>query len=616
MGRLLLVARLALGDIKRRRGQALLLVIIIVLTTAALTLALALRRPDTGQFARTRAATRGPDLVAEVASAPGGAQATPAQLTPLRKARGVRATAGPYPIAFVRLTGSGGAASIQAEGRDATRGAVDRPLLASGGWVKTGRAVVERGLASSLGIHVGDQIRLGDRQFAVGGIAYSTAQPFYPANSPGVVWLTRRDARQLATPRLPLGYVLEIALRDPPSALDALGSPAWNAFGQRLAGRNQPSLVNPWPLILYQDYKLIRLNHKVLLVGSVLLTILAIASIAVLVGGRMAQQTRRVGLLKAVGATPGLITATLLAENMLLAIVAAFAGVIAGELFMPTLSTPGPGLLGIPPTPHLTAGVVAAAVALGATVAATSTLVPAIQAARTSTVRALADAPHAPRRRPWLIALSAWVPTALLLGLRIAARRIRRTVLTGAGLLIAVAMVVAAIAVQQNIQITGRQSGPVQLGTSHGIDQQVNHVLIVLAVILVSLAAITAAFTAWATVIDAQRSTALARALGATPRQINTSLITVQLLAALPAAGLGIPAGLLLYEAAGGHLSEAPPPLLSLLVVIPVTLAAVALISSIPIRIGTRRSVADILRADSTQTAGSKQAPAPKQPRR
>ena len=116
--------------------------------------------------------------------------------------------------------------------------------------------------------------------------------------------------------------------------------------------------------------------------------------------------------------------------------------------------------------------------------------------------------------------------------------------------------------------------------------------------ILVSLAAITAAFTAWATVIDAQRSTALARALGATPRQINTSLITVQLLAALPAAGLGIPAGLLLYAAAGGHLSEAPPPVLSLLAVIPVTLIAVALMSAIPIRIGARRPMADILRAD------------------
>ena len=119
-----------------------------------------------------------------------------------------------------------------------------------------------------------------------------------------------------------------------------------------------------------------------------------------------------------------------------------------------------------------------------------------------------------------------------------------------------------------------------------------------LSVILVSLAAITAAFTAWATVIDAQRSTALARALGATPCQVASGLIVAQLLAALPAACLGIPAGLLLYEAAGGHLSEAPPPPLLLLAVIPLTLLAVAAVSAIPVRIGARRPVAEILRGD------------------
>jgi hypothetical protein len=43
----------------------------------------------------------------------------------------------------------------------------------------------------------------------------------------------------------------------------------------------------------------------VLLTGSWLLGLLAIASAAVLVGGRMAEESRRVGLLKAVGGMPG-----------------------------------------------------------------------------------------------------------------------------------------------------------------------------------------------------------------------------------------------------------------------------------------------------------------------
>jgi len=48
--------------------------------------------------------------------------------------------------------------------------------------------------------------------------------------------------------------------------------------------------------------------------------------VAVLVGGRMAEQTRRVGLLKAIGGTPGLVAAVLLAENLILALIAAAVG--------------------------------------------------------------------------------------------------------------------------------------------------------------------------------------------------------------------------------------------------------------------------------------------------
>jgi putative ABC transport system permease protein len=131
-----------------------------------------------------------------------------------------------------------------------------------------------------------------------------------------------------------------------------------------------------------------------------------------------------------------------------------------------------------------------------------------------------------------------------------------------------------------------------------GTADRANHVLIVLSVILVVLAAVSATFTAWATVIDSRASTALARALGATPRQIASGLTTAQLFPGLAAACVGIPAGLLLYQLAGGHVSEAKPPLLWLLAVIPGTLIVVATVTAIPARIGARRSVAEVLRAE------------------
>jgi len=312
----------------------------------------------------------------------------------------------------------------------------------------------------------------------------------------------------------------------------------------------------------------------------------------------MAEQNRRVGLLKAVGATPGLVAFVLLAENLLLAFAAAIVGLVSGDLLAPLLTSPGQGLLGSTGSPPLAATSVALVIGVAAAVAAAATLAPAIRGARTSTLRALNDPAHPPRRRGWLIAFSAALPVPLLLGLRLIARRTRRTVLTAAGLMIAVAMVVTALSVQRNLEVTDQRSAPSSFFVSSGVGASANHVLVMLSVILVVLAVISATFTAWSTVIDARASTALARAFGATPRQISAALTTAQLLPGLAAACVGIPAGLLLYELAGGHLSEATPPILWLLAVIPGTLAAVAAVTAIPARIGARRSVAAVLRAE------------------
>jgi putative ABC transport system permease protein len=596
VGRLLLIWRLVVGDIKRRPVQSALLVVMILTTTTALTLGLGLHGESTSPFALTRAATRGPDVVAETGFAPGSSRPSPEQLAPLLHASGVAATGGPYPVAFARLTAPQISVPVQAVGRDIASAAIDRPLVVAGHWVRPGGAVIERGFADALGLQVGDSIRVGGHPFQVAGIALSTQQPFYPACEPGLIWLTRADARALATPSRPLGYLLEIRLTDPASASAFGNTRAVNAFAAATA--NEPSIIEPWQLVRHDDYKVIGLDQKVLLIGAWLLSMLAIASIAVVVGGRMAEQTRRVGLLKAVGGTPALIAVVLLAENLVLALAASVVGLVTGELLAPLLTTPGQGLLGSEGAPQLTLGTAAIVIGVAVAVAVLATLAPAIRGARTSTIRALHDPAHPPKRRPWLIALSARLPVPMLFGLRLVSRRTRRTVLTCAGLLVAVTMVVTVLVVQHDLQVKDQAPTPAGFFITSRIGDSANHVLIVLSVILVILAAISAIFTAWATAIDAQGSAALARALGATPRQISGGLTTAQLLPALVAACLGIPAGLLLYRLAGGHLTEAQPPLLWLLAVIPGTLVAVAVVTAIPARIGARRSVAEVLRAE------------------
>ena len=63
--RLALIGRLAVRDLRRRPAQAALLLIAIMAATTTLTLGLALHGVTSQPYQRTRAATAGPDLVAE-----------------------------------------------------------------------------------------------------------------------------------------------------------------------------------------------------------------------------------------------------------------------------------------------------------------------------------------------------------------------------------------------------------------------------------------------------------------------------------------------------------------------------------------------------------------------
>jgi putative ABC transport system permease protein len=596
MGRLLLVSRLVAGDIRRRPVQSSLLLVVIVTATATLTLGLTLRHVAHGPFARTRTATKGPDFVVETQPRPGAHVAPSNAFAPLLHASGVAASAGPFPLAFVRLTAPGVDIPVDAEGRTPRASAVNRPLVTAGQWVRPGGAVIEQGLADALGLQLGDQIRLHDYSFRVVGIALQTEQPFYPECIPGLVWVTPADDQRLATPANPLGYELDLNLTHPDGADAFSNSAALNAVGREPAF--VAVTVQTWNATQEEDYRVVRIDQKALLVGSWLLGLLAIACIAVVVGARMAEQTRRVGLLKAVGATPRLVALVLLSENIALALGGAAVGVLAGWLIAPSFADPGSGLLGTPPAPTPTAIMIAEVALAAVAVAAAATIIPAVRGARTSTIGALSDPARPPRRRPHMIALSTWLPVPLLLGLRLVARRPRRTILSAASLATAVTMVVAALTLRFQLDVTKQEHNPTGLMQSSAIGSPVTHLVFVLGAVLVVLASMSAILTTWATVIDAERSTALARALGATPRQVTSGLTTVQLLAGFVAACIGIPAGLGIYEVAGGDVAKANPPLLVLLAVIPCTLAVVAALTAIPARLGANRSVAAVLRSE------------------
>ena len=184
-------------------------------------------------------------------------------------------------------------------------------------------------------------------------------------------------------------------------------------------------MFSTWEGIASEDSRLLEDAQETLKPGVLLLALLAIASVTVLVGRRLSEYARRVGLLKAVGSTPRLVAAMFLAENLVLTLFAAAAGLLAGWLAAPLLTNPGAALIGAAGAPSLTAVTVAEVVGVALAVSLVATLVPAIRAARTSTVNALNDVARPPRRHAAIITISSRLPLPALFGLRLAARRQR-----------------------------------------------------------------------------------------------------------------------------------------------------------------------------------------------
>jgi putative ABC transport system permease protein len=626
MGTALLVFRLAARDVRHHAAQAVLLVVAIGAATATLTMGLALNGlTSRSPYLATRAATKGPDVVAYLTSA--------AQASRLTNASGVANHSGPFPAASATIHFDGRQADVFAEGRSEAPSAVDQPMLTAGRWVRPGGVVIERTFADALGVSVSDRVGLNGKSFVVAGIAVTAAQAPYPnlcngtleTTSPttskfsnacpsffkipflslpggqelasgdevGQIWMTEADAIGLTSKTNPLTtYVVNLKLTHPNDA----PAFAYDRFATA-SGPTAPTFSN-WEGLESEDAKLIQDGQGVLQPGAFLLALLAIASVAVLVGRRLSEYARRVGLLKAVGGTPSVVAATFLAENLVLALFAAVVGLAAGWLAAPLITKPGAALIGSAGAAPLSLGTVVQVIGLAIVVALAATLVPAIRASRGSTVAALNDAGRPPKRRGALVRISSRLPVPALFGLRLVARRPRRSLLSAANVAVTTTGVVTVIAFHAFADNT--LSGAVALtggGLSNPVINRDEQMLTIITIMLITLAALNTLFTTWATVLDARHAAALMQALGARSRQVSSGLVVAQVLCALPGAIIGIPLGVGLFKAAvhGGSL----PPVTWLAAAALATLVAMAALTIVPALIGTRQPIAEVLQSET-----------------
>ncbi len=591
-GPLRLAGRLAARDLRQRPGTGLLLFVALVAASTTFTLALVVRGSAEKPWDHTFALTAGPHIVATTFDADAESDQAMADLAAAPASRPRPGRTRCWSMGEGSLEANGRRIDVEVMARDITPAAVDQPALTDGAWIRDGGVVVEASFASALRVRVGDQLTIAGQPFEVAGIAVTTSRQPTPFYSHGLVWATHADADRLAPAASSHGKVLMLRLADAGQA---------PAFAAAHAGDLDGLLVDDW-----QSTRLDALTDVLfalfgLIVGAVSLTLLAAASVAVAVAGRMAAQTRRAAILKATGATPRFVAGVMLAEYILVAAVAGTAGLLAGSWLAPLLADPVPGVIGTAPVGSVSPTTATLVVGTAVGLVVLSTVVPAVRAVRASTVRSLANPARPPRRSRLALLVSRRLPTPLLLGLRLAARRPGRAILSAAGLAVTVAAVVVALWMEAGIAGDTAQVSDT-LGEHAITYDKLRVVTYTFIAALIALALVNAILVSWTTALDNARASALFRAMGATPRQVTTGLTLASVLPALVAVAAGIPAGFAVFSAAAAAAGDGngnpSPTAMGLVLLLPATLLVVAALTAVPSRLAARRPAVDALRTD------------------
>jgi len=267
---------------------------------------------------------------------------------------------------------------------DRARPDIAKPLLRDGRWVRPGaadEAVVDRALALDEGIGVGDRLTLRQAgrtlPVTVVGQAVNLRDTFYP-DGDATVWLDPAGYDALA----PRGEVRTVFLR--------LGDPgAAEAFVADVSG-----------VVGTSDW--LDTRTDVLRAGSIFGTFLRVLGVFVMVAAaivvagsvatRVLARRRDIGLLKAVGVTPGQVTSAVVLAHVVVAAVGVLVGWLLGGLLAGELQLQVAEVLGSA-GPVFDPGALLITLLVVEVLVVAATVIPARRAGRTPTTVALAPVP-------------------------------------------------------------------------------------------------------------------------------------------------------------------------------------------------------------------------------
>src|SRR5580693_1304029 len=434
--------RAARSGLSGRRVQTVVIGLVLLVSTAASTLALGLLVDSNAPFDRAFAAQHGSELTAT-------AQASTTQLAATAKLPGVTAVAGPFPETTVSATipvtsspgqGPPGGGIFQTQltvvGRASPGGPVDDLTVVSGHWPTQPDQVVlndARGPGEELGAQITVTGVPGSPHLVIVGFATSVTQT-------AQAWVLPSEVAALRAPGAPA--VSQMLYRFASAATSA----QINADLASVRAALPPGSVlgaQSYLTVKLQDTSSIAPWVPFIVAFGVIGLVMSVLIVANVVSGAVVAGTRRIGVLKSIGFSPGQVVASYVIQVAVPAFLGCVLGVIGGNLLsVPLLSQTaqvyGVGALAVPVWVDVAVPLVMLALAGAAAVLL------ALRAGRMSAVQAIATG-RAPRpkhgyaahrvlgRGPW-----ARLPRSVTIGLAGPFARPTRTAITLAAILFGV----------------------------------------------------------------------------------------------------------------------------------------------------------------------------------
>ncbi|HET8523012.1 MAG TPA: FtsX-like permease family protein [Thermomicrobiales bacterium] len=433
--------RKCLADLRAYPFQSLLIVAIVACCTAALTLALTVRQSTNQPFERVFAETNGAHLWIDAPRT--------FDLAAVAKSPEVAESAGPYPTLWKQWLVQGlDKYETVLYAMPATSLSVGQPAVTNGRWLGANgdrEVVLDRNFARDLGISVGQPVELLTKQgkvtLHVVGLAVSAGWGAYPDWDPGMAYVLPQTLPLIDPNQADWTSRLAVRLRHPDSS---------EAFSRRLEAANPRVDFGFVDWHDVRDNVAFNANINVATIGvmSLFALIAACFVVANAIGGRVLAQVRDIGLLKAIGFTPGQVTAGFLLEYLALGLAGGLLGAAGGIALAPLLLERSAEALHTTAAPAVDGLVILLSLGIVLGFVALFTLLPAWKGGRIATVAAIGGGVGRRGERPSRLARFATYlhfPPALVVGIKDAFARPLRSWVAIAALALTVVYVVDAL---------------------------------------------------------------------------------------------------------------------------------------------------------------------------